>query len=153
MVNRPNWLLVIFLVISLCFNLFFVGAYLYTGKVLKRIKMSEGIARLVAKQLDLSKTQQEVFLKLRGSLQSQAKKIKQANYSDIEAFWQEIVKDSPDSQKIDGLIEKTSVSREEFIKLTSKYMQEFLRVLTPKQRKAFMEMRQKRSAVFQEGNF
>lgn len=141
--KKNNRLTLILLIISLCFNMFFAGGYLFSRRILKQLKTPEGRAQLLVRRLKLSPAQQDLLLQLREQLQIQATKSKQTNRADIDAFWQEIAKDNPDSLKIENLLERASQARKEYMVLASKIMREFLCVLSTEQRWAYVEILRK----------
>ena len=59
-----NGSLLVLLVVSLCFNLFFAGVYTHTCSEIKRLKTPEGRMESVAERLKLSEDQMERFVQL-----------------------------------------------------------------------------------------
>lgn len=137
--KKSKKITLILLIISLCFNVFFAAGFIYSRHILKKIRTPEGRMQIVSKRLDLTQYQQESFLLLREQLQTHALKTKQEFKSEIDSFWQELVKNNPDTLKIKKLIEEASQGRTELMILASKQIQEFLKTLTPEQREAYVK--------------
>ena len=131
------------LVISLCFNVFFAWGFLASRYVLKRLKTPEGRIELVAKKLDLSQQQKESFIRLHAGLQDQAKKIIKLYSVDINAYWQEVIKDNPDSLKVKQALERASQGKKEFMFLATDHIIKLMRTLKPEQRETYVKILRK----------
>lgn len=136
--------LLLLLVGSLCFNLFFAGAYIHTCSEIQKLKTPEGRNESVVKRLKLSKDQMERFVQLEEQLNEQTEMIKKDHRADIEAFWREAMKDNPDSQKVRELLDRLSDMRGKHGMLRAEILLAFLKVLTPEQKKLYVEMFRKK---------
>ena len=134
-----NKYLLLLLAASICFNVFFIGGYLKSRAKLNRLKTVEGRMQLLAEKLDLTDTQEEALIRRRMQLKADIDKYKVAKAADIDAYWEEIVKDTPDTEKIDALLAATSDRREE-TKLVVDCIGDIMAELTPDQRSAFANM-------------
>lgn len=137
--KKHSKLTLVLLIISFCFNMFFAGGYLVSRRIQKKLRTPKGRMELVARRLKLSPAQQESFLQLREQLQTQAEKIRQDYQTDIDAFWQEVAKDNPDSLKIKVLLDRAVQGRKEFMILSTEQIQDFLKILGPKQREGYVK--------------
>lgn len=142
--NKIVWIL---LAISLCFNIFFAGGYVFSRHILRKLRTPEGRIELIAKRLKLSESQKEGFQQLGYQLQTHAGKIKQSYQTDIDSFWQEAVNDNRDSLKINDLLDRLSQGRKEYMMLASEHLYEFLKVLNAEQRRAYIRFLRKRGVL------
>ncbi len=127
-------LLLIALLVSLCFNLFFVGGYLRTRAILKKIGSPEGRVQLIARRLDLTPEQEETVTGLVVELREKQAGLKAGHREAIGRFWAEIVTDSPDFEMIREDLARTAESDREARALEVRYLWEILQALTPEQR-------------------
>ena len=99
---------------------------------------------LVAERLKLSDDQMERFVQLQNEINEQTERLKWQHRADIEAFWQEAGKDNPDRRKVRELLDRSFAMRKQHSHLRTENMMEFLKELTPEQRKIYEEMIRKR---------
>jgi len=134
-----NKFLLLLLATSICFNVFFIGGYLKSRAKLNRLKTVEGRMRLIAERLDLTGSQEEALIRRRMLLKADIDAYRTAKGAAIDAYWEEMVKETPDTEKIDALLEATSDKREE-TKLVVDCIRDIMAELTPDQRRAFAKM-------------
>ncbi|MBD3263538.1 MAG: periplasmic heavy metal sensor [Candidatus Omnitrophica bacterium] len=144
MSKRYSRLVTGILVVSLLFNVFFVGAYLKTRKNFKRLKTPEGRVELIAGRLDLSEEQKDILSEKLKNLRRMRKELKKNNRAEIEAFWQEIAKDNPDPQKLKELLRSSLTSRQEFTLSAIESLKSFLQTLSPSQRQVYVKFMRKK---------
>jgi Spy/CpxP family protein refolding chaperone len=133
-------LLFIFLAISVGFNIFFVGSYTHTRKVMKKWLTPAGRMQIITEQLDLTKDQQKKFIQMRRELRIKGNEIKHVHIVDINTFWREVVKDNPDFQKIETLLERSFQGLKDYKVLSIECMLKFLKTLTPEQREIYVDI-------------
>ncbi len=147
MKKKQNKVVWVILVISLCFNIFFAWGYISSRYFMKRIKTREGRTELIVKRLELSVEQQEVFEQLQAQLQIQKARVKLNYQKDINIFWQEIIKDKPDSLIIKQSLEQATRGREEYMIIASTQIHDFLQVLSPKQQQAYIKFLRRNKVI------
>jgi uncharacterized membrane protein len=140
MKSKSGFVLAFLLAISLGFNIFFASGFFSTKADLRQAKTLLGRAEFVANALRLSGEQREAFRRLREELFKIGREIKARNRELIESFWQEILKDQPDSLKIEEALSHAAAARREFAALAVEKMREFLRMLDQDQRQACLEL-------------
>lgn len=132
--------LLFLLTISLCFNLFFAGGYISTCTDLRQLNTAEGRMEWVGGLLSLTEEQEETFVRLQEELLAQSDRIKEEHGVDIGAYWEEIVKDDPDPERLEELLERSSAARKEYFILRTRSMEAFMQELTPEQRQAYVQI-------------
>jgi hypothetical protein len=143
MEKKYKILLLIFLAISVGFNIFFIGSYMHTRKVLKKWFTPAGRMQIITERLDLTKTQQKKFIQMKRELKFKGSKIGLKHIVDVNVFWREVVKDNPDSQKIDTLFERSFQGLKDYKILSIECMLKFLKTLTLEQREIYVNMAKK----------
>ncbi len=138
--KRIRTTLVVALAVSICFNLFFIGGYLRTRMLLKKIGTVRGRVQLMADRLKMSEEQKRKVMKLVTDLRAQQEAIKNAHREKIDTFWNEIVKDRPDFEKIKTRLSRTAEASRKSRDLEIRYLWKILRVLTPEQRGEAVKM-------------
>ncbi|MCD4770753.1 MAG: hypothetical protein K8R35_11375 [Bacteroidales bacterium] len=133
---KTNWII---LIISLCFNLFFLMGYISSRNTINKIRTPEGRTELIAERLDLSVEQREIFIELRKDIQIEAMEIKQKYKTELNIFWEEVVKDNSDTTIINQSIEKITQGRKYFLIITSKQIQEFMQILNTEQQEKYIK--------------
>jgi Spy/CpxP family protein refolding chaperone len=136
---------IVLLAVSLCFNAFFIIGYSGSRAVLKQLRTDEGRIHLIARQIGLSKQQEEQFVNLRAELQKERERYETANRAETDAFWDEMSKDNPDIEKIKALLRASAQKREALRLVTVEYMSRAFRLITPDQRIALAKMIRERS--------
>lgn len=133
-------LLVILLIISVSFNVFFILGYARTRHVVKTLKTPEGRAEFVSKKLKLNQKQKDAFFKLGEKIGVEKLKMKKQYSKEAEMFWQELLKTNPDSQKISAGLELRSALERKLLPLQHDFLIKFLTILTPEQKKLFVNL-------------
>lgn len=142
-------LLLVILLISVCFNIFFVTGYTRSRSKLNKLKTREGRVQLLSKRLNLTKSKEEQLIQLRQQLQTETDKFKEVNKPEIDAFWAEMIKDKPDTQKICAMVEDLSDKRDKLRMVKVDYLRKVLALCTPEQRSDLAEMIRERSFLKQ----
>jgi Spy/CpxP family protein refolding chaperone len=136
-------LLFILLIISVSFNVFFILGYARSRHVVKTLKTPEGRAEFVSKKLKLNQEQKAAFFQLGEKIGMEKLKMKEQHSKEIEIFWQELLKNNPDPQKISVGLELRSALDRELQPLQQDFLIKFLKILTPEQRKLFVNLLRK----------
>ena len=136
-------LLIIFLILSVSFNVFFILGYARTRHVVKTLKTPEGRAEFVSKKLKLNKEQKTAFFQLGKKIGMEKLKMKMQHSREIEIFWQELLKTNPDPQKISAGLELPLALGRSLQPLQQDFLIKFLKILTPEQRKLFVNLLRK----------
>ncbi len=69
--------------------------------------------------------------------------MKNQHSREIEIFWQEFFKSNPDPQKINAGLELRSALNRQLLPLQQDFLIKFLKILTPEQRKLFVNLLRK----------
>ncbi len=128
------------LAISLCFNFFFALGF-YRSRVLKKQSNTpEARAAKLAARLRLSVSQQKKYHGLQRSLRGRIQRIKQQRQLRQDAIIAEMEEAELNPRRIKGLLRK--ISRDEVQKrvVVSEHVVEFVKVLTPTQRRQMSEI-------------
>ena len=136
-------LLIIFLILSVSFNVFFILGYARTRHVVKTLKTPEGRAEFVSKKLKLNKEQKTAFFQLGKKIGMEKLKMKMQHSREIEIFWQELLKTNPDPQKISAGLELPLALGRSLQPLQQDFLIKFLKILTPEQRKLVVNLLRK----------
>lgn len=147
MEKKYKILLLIFLAISVGFNIFFIGSYTHTRKVVKKWFTPAGRLQIITERLDLTKDQQKKFILMKRELKSEGSKIGLEHVVDVNVFWREVVKDNPDPQKIETLLERSFQGLKDYKVLSVECMLKFLKALSPEQREIYVKIVRKRKLL------
>jgi Spy/CpxP family protein refolding chaperone len=131
--------------VSIGFNVFFITGYYHARATLRELRSDEGRVRLIARQLNLTKQQEEQFLRLRAELKKETDRYDKENAAEIDAFWEEMSKDQPDFAKIKGMLRASFEKKNELRLVMVEYMYKAFPILTSEQRKALATMIRERS--------
>ena len=136
-------LLVVFLVLSLLLNGFFLGGYWIAR--LKATKISNSKQRIseIARLLDLTPEQKKKFL----TLKKRAIGIRRPYLEQMarlrSQFWKKVVNNPDAKEDLEKIIHEMAVKREEYQRKIAGIICEFLQILDQKQKKKFLEISRK----------
>ena len=133
-------LLIIFLIISVSFNVFFILGYARSRHVVNMLKTPEGRTNFVAKKLKLTKDQKRIFIQLAKEFMTEKFQFKKDYSKEIETFWQEMLKSKPDFQKISAGLELRLTLDRKLQPLQQDFLQKLLKILTPEQRTLYVKL-------------
>lgn len=142
MIQNKRWL-IIFLILSVSFNVFFILGYARTRLVVKMLETPEGRAEFVSKKLELNQEQKATLYQLGEKIGMEKLKMKEQHSKEIEIFWQELLKNNPDPQKISFGLELRLALDRKLQPLQQDFLIKFLKILTPEQRKLFVNILRK----------
>ena len=142
MIQNKRWL-IIFLILSVSFNVFFLLGYARTRHVVKMLKTPEGRAEFVSKKLKLNQEQKAKFFQLGEKIGMEKLKMKNQHSREIEIFWRELLKSNPDPHRISASLELHSVLNRQLLPLQQDFLINFLKILTPEQRELFVNLLRK----------
>lgn len=141
--SKLSWIL---LAASLSLNVFFMAGYLYSSELAQQVATSDADrTRLAAERLQLDTRQHEEFRRLRALARSRATELRQTNAKITGAFWEEMEKVEPDWQRVEELLKRLSGKRNDFNLTVMDLVREFLGILGPEQREAFLQVIRKRN--------
>lgn len=142
MIQNKRWL-IIFLILSVSFNVFFILGYARTRLVVKMLETPEGRAEFVSKKLELNQEQKVTLYQLGEKIGMEKLKMKEQHSKEIEIFWQELLKNNPDPQKISFGLELRLALDRKLQPLQQDFLIKFLKILAPEQRKLFVNILRK----------
>lgn len=133
---NPKWLWPL-LAVSVTFNVFFaIGYGRSRAEGVGRARFEDRARRFV-KRLDLNDTQQEAFEQILAQTVQQRQRIRQVIRPQREALWAELTKDQPDDEALRRFVQSDIHLAKR--KLMVEQMKRFMAVLTPQQRRMFVE--------------
>jgi len=138
--KNKSIVLIVILIVSICFNLFFVGGYLRTRSLLKQLAAPGGRIELAAKRLELSGEQKKKIIALASDLKAEGERMKERHREEIEAFWFEAIKDEPDTKVIRSLLENAAAIQQQEQAMKISYLLRILQSLNPTQRRQCVKM-------------
>jgi uncharacterized membrane protein len=131
----PRRGLVIGLVVSLAFNLFFIGILVGTSVMVHAGHgPSERVERMAAR-LQLDDQQRAAYMQFIETMRRGIKPLHDANL----AVWSRIGDASANGSEIHGLLEQTIVNRHDYQERVADALDRFLTLLSPDQRARFVE--------------
>jgi len=136
MKKRLVW---IFLALSLALNVSFALGFLYAGKALRDLQTPEGRARWAAKQLKLDAAQRTSFEVIHREWLQEMRQFQQSTRSEQDAFWAAVLRDE-DPQRMGAGLERLQSMQRKATAESLEYLSRTMKVLTPEQRQAFVEM-------------
>ncbi len=145
-------LLLVAALVSIGFNIFFVVGYRRSRAAratLDKLKTDRGYVELLSRRLDLTAAQEANLVAIREELQKDTEAFNRANSSEIDAFWEEMVKDSPDPARLQRLERSLSAKRKEMRLRVVERIREAFACLTPAQRRVLARMIKERSFLKQ----
>ena len=89
-------LLSILLAFSVALNVSFVAGFLYVGRQLRALETREGRAEWAARTLRLDGARRQAFLDAHAAWRSEIEQFQRGRRTEMDAFWQEAVKDGAD---------------------------------------------------------
>lgn len=141
-------LLVLFLV-SLGFNLFFIAGYRRARATLEKLKTDRGAIQLLSRRLHCTPEQEERLVAIRKQLQEDVAAFEKTHSPEIDAFWDEMIKDNPDPDRILELEQSLAEKRMEMRHRVVEGFQKAFGCLTPEQRRDLARMIKERSFLKQ----
>lgn len=152
MKSIPRYLLLVVAFVSIGFNVFFIAGY-RKGRAaratIEKLKTDRGYVQLLSRRLDLTPAQEAKLVGVREALNKDSEAFKKANASEIDAFWDEMVKDSPDPARLQELEQALSGKRREMRLRVVERIREGFACLTPAQRRDLARMIKDRSFLKQ----
>ncbi|MCI0408893.1 MAG: Spy/CpxP family protein refolding chaperone [Acidobacteria bacterium] len=136
MSKRLVW---IFLVLSLALNASFAVGFLYARKALRDRATPEGRARWAGKQLKLDASQRTSFEAIHQEWLQEMRQFQQSTRADQDAFWAAMLRDE-DPQKITASLERLFSLQTTATVESMEYLRRTMKLLTPPQRQALVEM-------------
>jgi Spy/CpxP family protein refolding chaperone len=135
MSGKKQKLLIFLLVVSFCFNFFFLAGYWKIRINIARLRVPEFRVRLIGKHLDLTADQTNRALELTTELKEYRQNSQDKYAGEINEFWYELQKQNPDYERVHELIDLALAERQKFVELAAENAQEFMKTLTPQQRR------------------
>jgi Spy/CpxP family protein refolding chaperone len=128
------------LALSLSFNVVFVLGFLRGRATRHRLANPEGRKQFIVERLHLDTSQEAAF---EGALQDATRRgdgLRRAGRKTARSFWQELAEPEPDAERLHALLEESIELRRSAQVLAVDHMLTVLRILTPKQRTAYLKM-------------
>jgi Spy/CpxP family protein refolding chaperone len=148
--NRiPRNLLLLVALVSIGFNLFFIAGYRRARSTLDKLKTDRGYIQLLSRRLDFTPEQEERLVAIKGDLQKEIEAFNKAHSPEIEAFWDEMVKDAPRPAELEALEKALSAKRLEMRRRVVERIREAFACLTPEQRRDLARIIKERSFLKQ----
>ena len=123
------------LIISLCFNLFFMGGFVISRNYLLKLKILEGRTHILSKRLHLTPTQTDQSIKLAGQFSHDLKALRSVHQTNWDLLQSQVLSEQIDPQKIKELAEQSSGVFWEYRSLFVNYFTKSLEILSPDQRR------------------
>lgn len=143
-----NLLLVVALV-SIGFNVFFIAGYRRARSTLDKLKTDRGYVQLLSRRLNFTPAQEAKLVTIKEGLQKDTAAFNKAHSPEIDAFWDEMVKDAPDPAKTEVLEKALSVKRQEMRHRVVERIREAFACLSPEQRRDLARIIKDRSFLKQ----
>jgi len=127
------------LVVSLCFNLFFlsvVGVMLSTKQMLNTPK---GRLMYIGRSLKLTTRQKMELSALTKPIREYRRETRQERIEEIDELSGELAKNNPDYEKINHIIGKMAEARGKFLGFAAEQLESFLKDLTLEQRQIIVK--------------
>ena len=138
-------LLIILLIFSFSFNLFFMFGYARSRHAVKLLATPEGRTEFVSKRLKLNQDQKLAFLQLAEQIMMEGFKQKKQHSREIEIFWHELLEKNPDPQKISAGFNLRLDFDKKLQPLKQDSLLRFLKILTPEQKRSYIDMLRSRA--------
>ncbi len=127
---------------SLLVNGFFLAGYWFAGSRAGKLADRKHRIQAVVEQLDLTEGQKQLFRQLRAKAFTVRKPYMQRMRELKGMLWEEMVNGSAEHGRIEEIIHEMALEREKYQKEIAAIVQEFLRGLSPEQKKRFLELSQ-----------
>lgn len=142
-------LMLVSLLVSVGFNLFFVAGYRRARSTLDKLKTDRGYVQLLSPRLKLTAAQESRLVSIKEELRKNTEEFNKAHSPEIDAFWDEMVKDNPDPDRVLALEQALAEKRMEMRHRVIGRIQEAFACLTPAQRTDLARMIKERSFLKQ----
>ena len=128
-------LLVIALLISLCFNLFFAIGFVKARETVRKFRLPEGQAELVARKLNLTNPQRAKFDALKKDMKQKILAFQTRKAERQKAMAAEMARGSVDAGRFQTHVNSSRKDMEELHRMFAEQMMMFIKELTPEQRR------------------
>jgi len=143
--NTKKRLLIFLCLLSVCFNLFFILGYIVSRHTARTLATPAGKINLVAKKLELNQDQRRIFESLTEEVRSTSLQLKKKHRAEVDAFWNEIVKPSPDPNIVASGIDLYANLNTQVNEMKLKALVRYLDKLTPRQREKYVKLLRRKS--------
>ena len=133
----------ILLVLSLAFNLAFALGFLHARQQLARLQTPEGRWEALVSELELTEAQQREASVIRARGLSRLLPLRDRHNADLVAFWDEMMADEPDAERVREIVERTSDATNEARRVRAELTRQLMLVFTPEQRQKYREIAQR----------
>jgi Spy/CpxP family protein refolding chaperone len=143
MKKKLPWFL---LVVSVCFNLFFLAGAAKARKVLQMLKTPEGRVEWVGKRIGLDKDQRQAVQVLMTRQNTKLKELQKVWKPEFEKYWRVVTDPDADRSRIEGAIEDLYAPFKKGAIIKTECFRDILELLTREQKQALIELIRKKNA-------
>lgn len=143
MKKKLPWFL---LVVSVCFNLFFLAGAAKVRKVLKQLKTPEGRAEWVGKQIGLDQDQRKAVRNLMTGQTDKLKELGREWRPEFEKYWRVATDPGADRSRIEAAVENLYAPFKEAAIIKTECFRDILELMTREQQQALIELIRKKNA-------
>lgn len=136
--------LAVALALSGTLNASFLAGFLWVGRTLRQLETGEGRARWAARQLRLDDAQRDAFLRLHADWRSAVRKVQRDHRAETDAFWAAAMEDGADPAAVKARLAPLLAAQRDTTVASIDHLLRLLRLLTPEQRRALVELIRKR---------
>jgi len=144
MKRRLLWLL---LIVSVCFNVFFLIGAAKARRTFQQLRTADGRARFVAERLDLDEDQTRAVGEVLRRQHIALKKLHDEHAADIEAYWDAALRTDRDSPPPDSMVERLAPMWKQGAVIRTACLREMLALLTREQQQAALDWLRKLAAA------
>lgn len=143
----------ILLAISLAGNLFFIGGYLYGGRLVTGLEASPGtrLERL-ADRLELDAGQRRELHEASRALVSRAAEFSRSSRQQLQGFWRELARPEPDRQRLERQLQGLGKQELDYRRAVAIRIAGFMKHLQQKQRDELSRLLARRNLFRYLGN-
>ena len=128
------------LLLSACFNVFFVAGYLRTRSTVSDGASPEARAAAVADRLELKGTERDPFIRALADWLGRAREFRRRHRLETESFWKEVLKEHPDSGALEELRRRGTDVQAEATRESIPYLRRALQSLPAGKRDEFVAL-------------
>jgi hypothetical protein len=134
------------LIVSVCFNLFFLAGAAKARKVLKQLETPEGRALWVAKQIGLDEDQVGAVQVLLTRQNTKLKELGKEWKPEFEQYWRAATEPGSDRTRIEAAVEKLYEPWKKVAVIKTECFRDILELMTREQQKALIKLIRKKNA-------
>ncbi len=144
MKKKLPWFL---LILSICFNVFYMAGHAKARRTLKMLKTPDGRARLMAREIGLDPNQTEACSRLLLRQLTDMNALKDSGAEDIEEFLTLILKPERDKERMKVLLDKLGEMFKKGARIKADCLRDLFAVMTGEQRRALIRLAREKTAL------